>query len=1243
MAGGGVEATTVATTTATTTTAMTTVTTRATIGTATTGTGSTGLTGAASGLTATKQKQRTNFFSGGAQLGEGDDADGNVRVTRSMTRVERDDTKRGRTESQRHSTTDFTKQTMRLSSGKDDELVWVHVDGAKRNNGVRTDDTERIDTAFAAFISWEFYSAAAAAMIMPHESGRQNALTLSGNNAAEMAALIEGHKLAMAYLDAGNKTRRFIIMGDSFLAISRAARIQGGDRSCNDTRLARLTTELIFWMEALAQRVDVEYLQVPRAFNVCADELCNAVLDRREPNKLLVDVSFEVLANMPPISSIMERIVRTRDRCWRMIPTHLRHRFVAACNLLVADAMASAQRGGYADGSTVALWTVASARILLRHSNRSGSRKVNHLSNTLALAAAGTRARQSLVHAFLYGHDIDAYAVHVGPKPAVLTTQPEVQSAERQIHGHIAAGALGKAMMRLDSTCSIVSPDDDRALAVMRKTYISGTPLPAKVAVTGDAPRISDATFIELTMRLRRNAAPGLLNWTRELLLTLRGIDGTTLRAGLAEVVNSMLSDSVHPLLHEALRSVVGIQLEDQLAAKIRTVGLTEKLTSIAWRAALSTMPLRTLVGAHQMMGRRGGVAIAGRRIQETIDRGGVVVIGDVVNCHPTCSRARQRTFVAKEAAGPIQRLWNFFYTSACQMRLFHRDGSLATVYPVTDGLMQGCTSAGPLQMCTHADVIAEEYASVTESMVGLMDDVAVAAETEAGATARFDHAATMLARAGADLHGPKTHVVAQGRPSSVFGGVIVGDRGQQLPVQTLDEVKLKGPKPLKRFVRRLAALETMSLPYQDKLILLRHGAATLQHCLMNSAPELTAPYAIAVNEAQKRVLYQLCGTSLLSAPTLTQACMPLGSAGLGMVDARLAPLLYDAGTTNARNAEAPEVKQIRPLFDKESAYGMAVIAKWRSEDVRSSRRFAYLDLERPWYRFLPTRRQLQLTDGGVTFGLRTLLNVSTAMPMCSRHVLREAGASDDEEGEVTNRCTAAEGTLDHALSCTHCCSWRKRRHDGMLRTMMQASRFYSTGLDDRVLHFLRQAEPREPRMNAGLAPDAVVVRDAAGGLDGVAVFIDLAVVHHTNEGDFPEAVPAQRMFAFKQRKYRGLMRRSFGVDDRQDDQDTEDEVPVHEAPSDEQLADPQRMVWSRTLSQRVYPIIFASDGHIHTVSWRLLLALAKGTVCPRDEFGALSEEGFAHAALRNMQTMLLNFSALSLKFAECGRTAATV
>lgn len=211
-----------------------------------------------------------------------------------------------------------------------------------------------------------------------------------------------------------------------------------------------------------------------------------------------------------------------------------------------------------------------------------------------------------------------------------------------------------------------------------------------------------------------------------------------------------------------------------------------------------------------------------------------------------------------------------------------------------------------------------------------------------------------------------------------------------------------------------------------------------------------------------------------------------------------------------------------------------------------------------------------------------------------------------------------------------------------MLRALLATSSFFGGGIHKNVHQILGVATPSATdgrHANHGKVPDAWTMRASHVGLETTLILLDVTVVHLSN-GDFPTHSPLQRMYAHKLHKYRGIVQ---GIKDKAeregggdgDDEPRQDEVPVYKPLTNEQLDDPQRMVWSDTITQRVMPIVFTSDGFVHEQTWRHLRELATGTATPRDEAGATDVEGFARSALRRMQAALLNTTTLQLGLAE--------
>jgi hypothetical protein len=526
--------------------------------------------------------------------------------------------------------------------------------------------------------------------------------------------------------------------------------------------------------------------------------------------------------------------------------------------------------------------------------------------------------------------------------------------------------------------------------------------------------------------------------------------------------------------------------------------------------------------------------------------------------------------------------------------------------------------------------------------MVAIMDDVAIFASCEADARRAHVVVGDALKWSGGNVFGPKTQLLSKGVVRT-FGGALVGDKGAYgCRDMTVEEVVQQGQKPMKRFVMRMKALRDAAIPLHHKLLLLKHAALSLVHVAMASAPELIRPYAAAVKQVQLEVVAQLVGTTRIAAPSIwTQLTAPSGSMGLGLLNLSYAHVLAKMGAERLPGALTGTFeKHPHPLRDKDSEYGVAVTDLWygNEDETRPRRRFAHLEVTRPWHDNIPDTRDTTLSDGAVIFAMRHLLRIPTTTGVCRG----ERGMNPNDEDGLWG-CTAPPGTLDHTLLCVHCATVRYARHEAVLRALLAAGSFFGAGIHKNVHQILGVATPNVTdgrHANHGKVPDAWTMRASHVGLETTLILLDVTVVHLSN-GDFPAQTPLQRMYAHKLHKYRGIVQgikdraRSGRDQDEEAEDQRQDEVPVYKPLTREQLDDPQRLVWSDTITQRVMPIVFSSDGFVHEQTWRHLRELATGTTAPRDETGATDVEGFARSALRRMQTALLNTTVLQLGLAE--------
>jgi hypothetical protein len=690
---------------------------------------------------------------------------------------------------------------------------------------------------------------------------------------------------------------------------------------------------------------------------------------------------------------------------------------------------------------------------------------------------------------------------------------------------------------------------------------------------------------------VKAGAAPGLTGWTKELVLGLHAT--AILSEVLRDIINAIIND-VTGEMGALMLTAPGIAFMQD--TKIRTCGMRDFFVKVAWRAATTHTSLDALFTTSQTMGRRNGSLQAARWVQQQLDDGRGMVLGDAVNAHPSFDRAAAGRVLSDAKLTSLYSIFNFTYCNETPLRSYGRDGEQEFEVAIVVGQLQGCPSAGKMFCALEGSLMSARVPHLLPKVRLIMDDCAVAGMTSLEAEQNFSALADALVVGGINIRGPKKKVIEVASDKLfVFGGAAVARAGVVFP--RLEEVK-----PLKRTKNRIELITTTGLAHQDILLLARHTSMALRYFLAATTPRIAQHYAKELQQMVVRPISTVVQSDVLPIHSLRQIFTPLASGGMGYVDPCMAREVYDdADNTVAAVGDDDQTG---------SSYEAKALESWRRVDSRGHHWWAAVemfDTKRSWLSVFPTSKSLVLHDYAIELALKLYLNVGQVRATCVN--AKETRTSPNVQ------------SVDHWIQCAFCAGpWRKHRHnDGLAALFSTAQQFHVAMQADVAAllgNVLEEVEADVDSATDGAEdselqetkkrPDGYVILpkigDQAGG--ATTVMFDFTVTHVASLVKHAGTHPITRARYLKVRKYAKLLRGvKLMIDDGDDD-------GTHGA------ADTARVDVS--LAPEVVPIVMTAIGFVDRSTSMFLERVGR----------IASRPGFAAAAIAAMQVRTLNAQA---------------
>lgn len=533
------------------------------------------------------------------------------------------------------------------------DTVVISVDGACRGNG-----GNQTSAACGVFcMGWE----------SPHTYGRL--LHLPTNNAAEIAACIEAHRVIHRLLDVGYTS--FQVRMDSMHVIAtitsgRILQYQQRDHLTNSA----LWVELRNLHLSLRDRpsISLEYIWVPRWQNKESDEVANAVLDNRAPDTSVASVTVvhDITTNV--LLQLLDRLRKFRYPMLRHIPHSL---LIQWTSLVQSVLLRSGQ-----DPTRQRLLFILLPTLVGFH--------ISHVRSNEDFKSL--RSVLTLLHDDSFLNATVMAALQFSPHPS-----SHVSSSSAARITALARQGLFHRCLPSDSSIHLATPAD-----LTHHVFPHKDSLPDRLITTCQTPVLFSELLVA-AKRLKAFKSPTLSGWSREILLPLLYSVGSDARQALCHIFTAFTNDMLTDTERDFLRTGVLIFLKRREMTKIRGIHLMDTLLKVSWNVVLRSLAQDPFFDkSPQLAGLKMQCQSAILAIQYALDMGLDVIRMDAVNAFPTVSRfdafeyLRGRPVLYQRAYALV----NMLYASPSFVHYFEA-GAVVKEYILTTGTMQGCVS-GP-------------------------------------------------------------------------------------------------------------------------------------------------------------------------------------------------------------------------------------------------------------------------------------------------------------------------------------------------------------------------------------------------------------------------------------------------------------------------------------------------------------------------------------------------------------------
>ena len=422
----------------------------------------------------------------------------------------------------------------------------------------------------------------------------------------------------------------------------------------------------------------IEFLWTSRRYNKEADELANAVLDDRPPNKGIISPKTNSLIDFSPLEEIISLLSTTRLPTIRTLPDNL----ATAWKTLVFSILSSYSTSTEKKIQTRKLFIILPHLLSLPQKSIKSNQHFKDTRDHIALLQDPRYMSEQLV--LLRETLIQKQQNH--------TTNQERNpiDEEKRIQTLCSRGLFHQCLKTDSIFPSPHTEENKKKLSDLFPQAELPTPLPEQQATI-----FTFAECLSAFYKLKRGKCPGLSGWTRELLTPIFRDPPSIIQ----QILSSIFSDFSNVTITEVekiffLSGVLSPLSYKQAPTKIRPIIILDSLFKLAWHVVLSTVNDPNLLTSSHTFSRRGSCQLSLFTVQAALNAGETVISLDADNAYNTICRKAALTYISSHTNFYFKcfPLLNLFYTRKSTANWFVNGIPVLSI-PITNGTRQGCVS----------------------------------------------------------------------------------------------------------------------------------------------------------------------------------------------------------------------------------------------------------------------------------------------------------------------------------------------------------------------------------------------------------------------------------------------------------------------------------------------------------------------------------------------------------------------
>ena len=927
--------------------------------------------------------------------------------------------------------------------------------------------------AWAWWISWQQYDCGSIAACNSATPELQSALA-AHQEAVKQVAQARAHKRLVP---------NFTFQGDCQWI---QETLSSFDETTTETDMADLSFSDV-WKKIWQQQRQLRnqcplapvYTWVPRRYNKPPDELCNAVMDGRDPihvDPVEPEAALHQIAAADIANTITEAATRHRYATWRSLPQHQ----LQLWRTLVHQLM---EFGETSDGNPI-FWQLAPIIFLRRRT----SPTIAHLTQHLTACVNDEEYRNSTILKFCYNTQED--------DPQSFRAVTAVERAQRLC----ALGSERKALLSLSTEEQRVEPtpqvlDELRKLFPHRKAELPQIP-PDCTAPPHALALITPRKFLRvLRFRTSRATAPGFDGWTRELLIPVVNSRNHYGRDMFFALVLAVIGGNADAALISFMRKGVLFALRKP-NGKHRPIVISSFVLRLAWKLALDCTPFLSTLHASQRFSKFACQQAIARLVDGVLD-GKTAISLDASNAFGEIKRAviLQR-LIDNPSLHLLLPMFRSFYCEAFAAVAHNSSSGDSHTIAIEEGVIQGCAAGAILFMIGLAVALTSIPASV--QTLAAADDIALLHELSQPLIECFNTLVEALADIGITINCTKTATIGPNAAEvEEVTGLTTTDKLDYLGafVTSSDDVQIKLDDIRRKYITKMQGLarhfprssddlsddeDAMAQPRltcQVAFLLLRHLNFSMRYLMFNTRPACTNHLAGVLDVWAKQKLATLLDVDSNTIPQAVyeQCFLAESDGGFGILE----------WTTSKEKLHTAQRRAFHPCAADEShAFIKAFLderaRKFYNETYdRSTRpkpsvqRQIFNDAILPWLRIRPADQLLCLHDAQWRTAARMRLNIPvTSVAPC-------AESKHKSQNDHVFGCCACHGGLWFA------------RHQRLLRALIRS-------LYDHAIYASASAISQLTNERREKGPDALVLCDSQ------TYAIDTSVTHQSATSKAP-------------------------------------------------------------------------------------------------------------------------------------------